>query len=319
VKRHFAFVFALLVSGSALAQTYPTKPIRIYSAFSVGNPADTSLRLVTQKLTESLGQQIIIDPQTAASGVGASQMLMRAAPDGYTLLYVLESMLMSPQFLIKQKPFDPLRDFAPVVSMFDGLLGIVVPANFPAKNMAELIALAKKSPGKYAYGTNGIGGTYHLEMELMKQAEGFDMTQVPYKTSTEAVNALMAGEIPVVYTPLGAVIGHMKAGKVRAIGLMDYKRSPDMPQVPALGEDVKTYQKVPTAVNMYGPAGLPMPIVRRLHADIVKAMDAPDVKARLKEITFFGLGTGPEEMAANAKKAVDIYARAFKAAKIVPQ
>jgi tripartite-type tricarboxylate transporter receptor subunit TctC len=319
MKRHLALAFALSLAGTALAQSYPSKPIRIFSPFSIGNPADTSLRIATQKMGESMGQPIIIEVQTAASGVGAAQLLIRSAPDGYTLLYALESMLMTPPFLIKAKPFDPLKDFTPVTSMFFAPLAIAVSPSFPANSVRELIALARANPGKYAYGTNGIGGTYHLEMELLKQQFGIDLVQVPYKTSTEAVQAAVAGEIPIVYSPVGQLSQHVRAGKLRFLVVLHPKRTPELPNVPAMGEEVNPYQQVPTAVNLYGPAGLPMTIARRVQGEFVKAIAIPDVQSKLREITFYGLGAPPEEVAAAAVKAYEVYARAVKAAKLEPQ
>jgi tripartite-type tricarboxylate transporter receptor subunit TctC len=310
---------ACLAAGLAFAQAYPSKPIRIISAFGPGNPADTSLRLVTQKMSDSMGQQIIIEPNTVASGVGAAQLVMRAAPDGYTIMYVLPSMIMIPPYLIRNKPFDPLKDFTPITSLMDGPIAIMVAPSFPPKNVKELIDYAKANPGKVTYGTNGIGGTYHLEMELFKQQFGIDVVQVPYKGSVDSVNALMAGEIPMVYAPYGAVAPMVRAGKMRVLVVLDYKRYPDLPNVPAMGEEISGYQRIPTGLNLYGPAGLPDSIARRLHAEGVKALAIPDVQAKLKEITFFGIGTPPDVLAAQQVKDYEIIAKAVKAAGLQPQ
>ena len=308
-----------LATGCAFAQAYPAKPIRILSAFGPGNPADTSMRLVTQKMAEGLGPQMIIEPNTVASGVGAAQIVMRSAPDGYTILYVLPSMLMIPPYLIKNKPFDPLKDFTPITSLVDGPIAIMVSPSFAAKSIRDVIAMAKASPGKITYGTNGIGGTYHLEMELFKQQFGIDVVQVPYKGTVDSVKGFLSGEIPLVYAPIGAVMPHVKAGKMRVLVILDQKRYPDLPNIPAMGEEIQNYQRIPTGLNFYGPAGLPMPIARRLHAEAVKALAQPDIQAKLKELTFFGIGTSPEALAAQQVKDYEIIARAVKAAKLEPQ
>jgi tripartite-type tricarboxylate transporter receptor subunit TctC len=317
--RKFAAV-ALLTVSQAFAQSYPSKPIRVLSAFGPGNPADTALRVVSQKMGDAMGQQMVIEPYTVASGVGAAQIVMRAPADGHTIMYLLPSMIMIPPFLIKQKPFDPLKDFTPITSVVDGHIAIMASPSFPAKSVKELIAMARANPGKISYGTNGIGGTYHLEMELLKQQfGGLDLVQVPYKTSTEAIQALLAGEIPLVYSPVGAVTPHVKSGKMRILALLDYQRAPDLPGVPAMGEEVPNYVRIPTGLNFYGPAGLPPAISRRIHGETVKALAAPEVAAKLKEITFFPIGTPPEELAQKHVKDFEIITRAVRAARIEPQ
>jgi tripartite-type tricarboxylate transporter receptor subunit TctC len=322
MKRILSALCAAAVSCAAHSQapqSYPSKPIRILSAFGPGNPADTSLRVVTQKMGESMGQPLLVEPQTVASGVGAAQIVMRAPADGYTILYVLPSMLMIPPFLIKNKPFDPLKDFTPITSVVDGPIAIAVNTSFPGNSVRDLIDLAKANPGKYSYGTNGIGGTYHLEMELFKQQFGIDLVQVPYKTSLEAVNALAGGEIPLAYAPVGAFLPLVRAGKMRLLVLLDYRRYPDLPNLAAMGEEIQDYQRIPTGLNFYGPAGLPPTVSRRLHAEVVKALALPDVQAKLKEMTFFGIGTAPDVLAAQQVKDYAIIAKAVKAAKIEPQ
>lgn len=319
MNRILAALIAATLCCASQAQTYPSKPIRMLSAFGPGNPADTALRLVTQKMGESMGQPILIEPQTVASGVGAAQIVMRAPADGHTLLYVLPSMLMIPPYLIRNKPFDPLKDFTPISSVVDGPIAISMHPSYPGKSVKDLIDLARANPGKYTYGTNGIGGTYHLEMELFKQQFGLDLVQVPYKTSIEAINALVGGEIPLVYAPVGAVMPLVRSGKMRLLVVLDTKRYPDLPNVPAMGEEIKDYQRIPTGLNFYGPAGLPPTIARRIHAEVVKALQAQDVTAKLKEFTFFGIGSSPEALAEQQVKDYAVIARAVKAARLEAQ
>jgi tripartite-type tricarboxylate transporter receptor subunit TctC len=322
MKRIFTSIIAavLCCAAGAQAQNYPTKPIRIIASFPPGNPADTSMRWITQKMGESMGQPFIIEANTVASGVGAGQAVMRAAPDGYTILYTLPSMLMIPPFMIRNKPFDPLKDFTPITSLVDGPIAIHVLPSFPAKTIRELIEYAKANPGKITYGTNGIGGTYHLEMELLKQQfGGFNVVQVPYKSSTEGVNALLGGEISMVYSPVGALMPHIRAGKTKVLVLLEYKRWPDVPDVPTMAEEIPNYQRIPTGLNFYGPAKLPMTIAHKLHEEAVKALALPETQAKLKELTFYGIGSSPEALAAQQVKDFEIITRAVKAAGIQPQ
>jgi tripartite-type tricarboxylate transporter receptor subunit TctC len=318
MKRVLAIV--LFVSFQACAQSYPSKSVKVVSAFGPGNPADTLLRVVTQKMGEAMGQSFVVDPNTVASGVGAAQTVMRAAPDGHTLLYVLPSMIMIPPFLLRQKPFDPLKDFTPVMGIAESPVVIMAAASFPARSVKEMVELARANPGKLAYGTNGIGGTYHLQMELLKlQFGGIDMVQVPYKTTNEGIQALLSGQIPLVFSPVAAVTPHVRTGKVRMFALLDYKRLPDLPDVPALGEEVPNYVRIPAGVYLYGPAGLPPALARRLHSEAVKVLYAPDVAAKVKDLSYLPLGTPPDEVASRQVGVLDVIARAVKAAGLEPQ
>jgi tripartite-type tricarboxylate transporter receptor subunit TctC len=303
----------------AAAQSYPNKPIRIISGFPGGTIADAALRMLTQKMGESIGQPILVEPNPIASGVGAAQAVMRAAPDGYTILFALPSMLMIPPFLIRNKPFDPLKDFTPISSVMDGPIGIFVSATFPPRNVKELIEYARANPGKISYATNGIGGTFHLEMELFKQQFGVELEQVPYKGSSDIVKALMSGDVPMAYSTYGAIAPQVRTGKVRMLVLLDYKRYPDLPEVPAMGEEISNYQRIPTGLNLYAPAGLPNPIALRLHAEVLKVLQNPEIQTRLREITYFGIGSAPDVLTAQQIKDYEIIARAVKAAGLQPQ
>ena len=318
MKRVVAVV--LFAAFQACAQSYPSKTVKIVSAFGPGNPADTLLRVVSAKMSDAMGQPFVVDPNTVASGVGAAQAVMRAAPDGHTLLYVLPSMIMIPPFLLRQKPFDPLKDFTPVMGVAESPIVIMAAASFPARSVKEMVELARANPGKLSYGTNGIGGTYHLQMELLKlQFGGIDMVQVPYRTTNEGIQALLAGQIPLVFSPVAAVAPHVRAGKVRMFALLDYKRLPDLPEVPALGEEVPNYVRIPAGVYLYGPAGLPLTLARRIHAEAVKVLHAADVAAKLKELAYLPLGTPPDEMANRQVAVLEVIARAVKAAGLEPQ
>lgn len=318
MKRFLAV--ALFAASQACAQSYPSKPVRVVSAFGPGNPADTVLRLVSQKMSESMGQPLVVDPNTIASGVGAAQTVMRAAADGHTIMYVLPSMIMIPPFLIREKPFDSLKDFTPITAVAESHIAMMVSASFPAKSVKELVELARASPGRLSYGTNGIGGTYHLEMELMKQAfGGLDLVQVPYKTSGEAIQAVLTGQIPIVYSPVAAVAAHVRSGKMRILALLDYRRAPELPGVPAMGEEVPGYLRIPAGVNLYGPAGLPPAVARRIHAEVSKALQDPNVAAKLKDMSYFPLGTPPDELAQKHIRDFEIIARAAKAARLEPR
>ena len=289
------------------AAAYPDKPISVVVAFPAGGGGDIGVRQTLGAVSNRTGFQFVVDNRAGAGGLIGASFAAKAAPDGYTIFHgTATTLAIAPAFRRKDMPYDPIRDFTPISHIGNTTVVILANADLPANNVTELIALAKKQPGTLSYGTNGIGGTYHLEMELFKQQFGINLEQVPYKTSIEAINALVAGEIPLVYAPVGAVMPLVRAGKMRLLVVLDNKRYPDLPNVPAMGEEISGYQRIPTGLNFYGPAGLPPAISRRIHAEVVKALQSPEVPPKLKEFTFFGIGTSPEALAEQQVKDYEI-------------
>jgi tripartite-type tricarboxylate transporter receptor subunit TctC len=302
----------------ATAQTYPAKPIRVVSTQTAGSPADVLMRVIAQKMSQSIGQPVIVDVQAGAAGVLAAQTVARAAPDGYTVLYTLVStMVITPQ-LMKNRPFE-LKDFTPLVQVSKAATCMLAAVSFPPNSVKEFIDYAKANPGKLAYGTNGIGGIYHLEMEMLKQRHGFDITHVPYKAGVDALMAAVNGTLPIAYSPCAPAQAQARAGKVKILAVLEHTRLPGLPELPAMGEQVANYEKMASGVDMYGPAGMPPPVVSRVHAELSKALGSPEVLGRMKEIAFFPDGTALEQMAAQRRKDWDVMARAIKAAGLKPE
>ena len=265
------------------------------------------------------GARIIHKIAKAAGGVLAAQTTVRAAPDGYTLLHCAPTTLVATPLILKTPPYDPLKDFTYITHMADATLSVVATNSLPVNSMKELIAYAKANPGKLAYGSNGVGASAHLEMEMMKLKYGIDITHVPYKGGADGLNAAAAGQIPIAFAPLVSSAQMAKAGKVKIIAVTSVKRFAGLPEYPSMGEQLPDYEKIPTGDEIVGPAGIPAPIVRRLNAEMVKAINHPESLERLKSIGFVPVANSPEEHLAQIKRDMDIMARAIKAAAIKPE
>src|SRR5712691_243459 len=274
---------ALLIGGSqALAQGWPAKTVRIVVPFAPGGTADTLGRLVSQKLSETLRENFIIENRGGAGGVIGSDLVAKAAPDGYTLLVSgVASHCIAPA-LSKSFPFDPLRDFTHI-ALFGGPPGVLVvnPA-LPTQDLKQFIAYARKEPGRLAYGSPGNGTQGHLIVEQLKQVAGIEMTHVPYKGASLAVADLIAGHVPVTSTTLTTAATQIKAGRARALAVSAAKRVPDFPDVPTFGE--MGYPELTASIwfSLSGPAGMPPEVVSRLNAEVRRTLQAFDVLDRLR-------------------------------------
>jgi tripartite-type tricarboxylate transporter receptor subunit TctC len=274
-------ILAAFGTGSS-AQSWPAKPVRIIAPFAPGGSADTLGRVVAQKLTESLKENFIVENRPGAGGVIGSEFVAKAAPDGYTLVVSgVASHAVAPA-LPRGTPYDPVKDFSHI-ALFGGPPAVlVVNPNVPAKDLKELVALLKKEPGKYSYGSPGNGTHGQLVAELFKQLAGVDMQHVPYKGASGAMTDLIAGHIPVASTTLSTAAGQIHGGKARALALSTANRLPDYPNVPTYAE--MGYKDLVATIwfSLSGPAGMPAEIVDRLNAEVRKALDAPDARQRLR-------------------------------------
>ncbi|HEX2198270.1 MAG TPA: tripartite tricarboxylate transporter substrate binding protein [Burkholderiales bacterium] len=282
MTRLLALLALVFVSLSSWAQAWPAKPVRIIAPFAPGGSADTLGRIVAQKLGEALKESFVVENRPGAGGAIGSELVARAAPDGYTLVVSgVASHVIAPS-LPRGTPYDPVRDFTHI-ALFGGPPAVLVvnPA-VPAKDLHELVALLKKEPGKYSYGSPGNGTHGQLVAELFKQLAGVQMQHVPYKGASVAISDLMAGHIPVASTTLTTAAAQIHAGKARALALSSPARLPDYPTVPTYAE--MGYQDLVATVwfSLSGPAGMPPGIVQRLNAEVRKALEAPDTRQRLR-------------------------------------
>jgi tripartite-type tricarboxylate transporter receptor subunit TctC len=292
-----AFAFALSSAG-ALAQDYPVRPITLVVPYAAGGGNDVMARIVAEKMSKSLGQQIVIENKGGAGGSIATRQVARAAPDGYTLGLGGTGTLAINPTLYPNVGYDPRKDFAPVGLIATSALVVLVHPSVEAKSIPELIALAKRDPGKLNYASAGSGSGIHLGSELFAAMAGIKLTHIPYKGSSPALTDLIGGHVAIYFSSLPPAIALVKEGKVRALGVTGVKRSPVFPDLPTVAETLPGYE----AVLHYGivaPAGTPQPIVGKLNAALRAALAEEDVRARIVADGAEPLPTSPAEYAAD--------------------
>jgi tripartite-type tricarboxylate transporter receptor subunit TctC len=304
---------------TVVAQTYPLKPVRVVVSFAPGGSLDLAARLLAPKMSESLGQPVVVENRAGAGGFIGADVVAKSAGDGYTLLFTTPATHVIGAFLSKSMPYDPVRDFTPVTIAVDTMLSIAVHPSFPANTLAELIDYARRNPGKVSYGTSGIGTAYHFAGEQLKFLNGIDMVHVPYKGSGPSTADAIAGQIPVLFTGLDQALTHAKTGRLRLLGLIANRSFAPMPELPALAEVVPGFEKPPSWHAYFAPAGMPAPILARVHGEIVKAMNQPEVKDKLEAAVFLIVGNTPEQFSAQLKSEVERMAKVAKAAGIKPE
>jgi len=303
----------------AMAQAWPAKPIRLVVPYPPGGSTDLLGRAVAARLGESLGQQVLVDNRGGANGTLGSDMVARAAPDGYTFLLGTGATHGITSFMSKSVPYDPVKDFTPLTAAAEVPIVLVVHPGVPAASVKELVEYGRKNPGKLSFGSSGTGSPHHLAGELLKQVTGVDMVHVPYKGAGPAVQDLLGGQIPAVFTTLSTALPHIRSGKLRAIGLVEAKRQPSAPEIPAIGESLPGYAMPRSWLGFFGPAGMPEAITRRLSAEIVKAVQSPEVRGKLETAGMPVVGTSAEEFARMVKDDIETFRRIVAAAGIKPE
>jgi tripartite-type tricarboxylate transporter receptor subunit TctC len=310
-----------LISLSAVAsaaESYPSRPIRVVIPSGAGGITDILGRVIAQKLTESFGQQVVIDNRPGASGIVGSQIVAKAPPDGHTLLMVFPSHVVNPS-LYANMPYDTVKAFAPVTLVSAVSTTLVVPADNPAKSVAELVALARTAAAKINYGSVGRGSLGHLASELLRSMTGMNITHVAYKGSPQIMTALLSGEIQMyLIASVGTVQPHLKTGRLRALGVSSAKRLPSLPDVPAIAETVPGYEARGWN-GILAPAGTPKAIVDRLNKEIVLVVETPEFLKQLATEGAVPVGNSPAEFAAVIRADLDKWAKVVKEAGIRPE
>jgi tripartite-type tricarboxylate transporter receptor subunit TctC len=277
----YSLGLVLLAVQTAGAQQYPNRPIRAVVPLAPGGGTDTVGRLVAAKLSELLGQQIVVDNRGGGGGVVGTDLVAKATPDGYTLLVgSITTNAVNPA-LYKKLPYDHIRDFAPISLIGTVPNVLVVHGSVPAKSMKEFLAYAKTNPGKINYGSSGLGSATHLSMALISSMTGVAMTHVPYKGAGAAVADVLGGQIQALCSSLAGLLPHIKSGRVRALGVTTAKRNPQLPDVPTIAESGIPGYEVTIWYALFAPAATPKPILARLNAETVKALHSPELKERL--------------------------------------
>src|SRR5207249_4394377 len=305
-----------LLATAALAQSYPAKPIRLIVPFAAGGGNDNVARLVGKHLSDSLGQQLVIDNRPGAGGVLGAELAAKAAPDGYTLfLGGVGSHAINPN-LNDHLPYDPIRDFAPVVLLASAPLVLVVHPSVPADSIKALVALARSRPGQLNYASNGNGSSSHLAAVMFDSMTGVDMVHVPYKGLSPALTDLLSGRVQLMFSSVVAILPHIKAGKLRGLAVTGSRRLASMPNLPTIAESGLPGYEASSWYGVLAPAGTPREIVARLNSELVKALAQPEVRTSLLAEGAEPIGGTPEQFAAHIHSEKERLGKLIRDAKI---
>lgn len=312
--------FALLLlalSGAANAQSYPTKPVRMILTYSGG--IEAIARLMAARLTESLGQAVLVEGQAGAGGSIGATTVAKAAPDGHTILSTTGSTQVQRGFLIKNVPYDAVRDFTPITLSWETMIVVGATNSAPFGSFPEMLAYAKSNPGKISYGTSGLGTSHHLALEQINLLAGTNIVHIPYKGGDQVMTDVIAGRIQASSSPLFSLEPHVTGGKARYLAFVNAKRFEGAPDVPAVRELIPGFEAPPLWSGFFGPPNLPQPIVKRLHGDITKIVATTEVKAHLFAGGLLLVNSTPEELALAIKRDIQTVAGIVKRAKIQPE
>ena len=314
-------VFAVTLparGGAAQQPDYPTRPLRVLVPYAAGGSTDVLARMVGQKLTEALGQSVVVDNRPGAGTLLASEIVARAAPDGYTLLMATPPLPVAPA-LFDKLPFDVERDFAAVTNIAATSNVLVVHPSMPVQTVKELVALAKSAPGKYTFGSSGIGGASHLATELFRSMAGIQLVHVPYKGGSLAVNDLLGGRLQLMFANLTTVQPHIKSGRVRALAIGTARRSLIVPELPTVAEAGVPGYEANNWNGVVAPAGTPRAAIERLQREIRVIVNGPDLRDKLLAAAFEPIADTPAEFARYLASERIKWGRVVKEAGIKPE
>jgi tripartite-type tricarboxylate transporter receptor subunit TctC len=302
----------------AIAQQYPSKPVRLVVPYAPAGPVDEVARLLGQRLTESLGGPVIVDNRAGAGGGIGTDAVAKAPPDGYTLLIGNSGPMTINPALHKKIPYEPQKDLAPVTLLLAGQMVLAVHPSVPARSVKELVALARARPGQVNFGSIGVGNLTHLAMELFQSMAKVRMNHVPYKGAAPAYVDLVAGNIEVLMSNIAGTVPQLQGGRLRAVAVSSAKRAKVLPEVPAIAETYPGYD-LTTWMGIFTPAGTPQPIVTRLHGELVKALQRSDFRDRVEAQGSEILAASASDLAALINRETRLYANIIKTAGIPPQ
>jgi len=311
-------LLALALPSQAGAQAYPSKPITIVIGYTPGAVSDLTARTLADGLNQLWGQPVIVDNRPGSGSNMAAGYVARAPADGYTLMVGTDATLTSNVFLYKHTPFDPVKDFAPIINAGANIICLAVNADLPIKSVADVIAYAKANPGKLSYGSSGTGSPHHLAGELLHQKAGIDITHIPYKGGGAAVNDLLGGHIGMAFLSLSAAVPHMNTGRIRMIAVVEKSRYAGLPDIPTVGETVPGFE-MSSWVGVFAPAGTPPAIVTKLHEAMAKVLTTDGVKAKLANLGLVVQAGTPAELAETVKDGLKVRGELVKAAGIQPE
>lgn len=317
--RGIAAALALLgaaTSATAVEISYPVRPVRFIVPFAPGGSTDTLARTLAQRLSDVLGQQVVVDNRSGGNGNIGTEIVARAPPDGHTILLGYIANLGIGPSLYAKLPYDPVRDFAPVTQLAVSPNILVAHPSLPVKSVRELVAYAKANPQKINYASAAVASLGHLAGELLNSAAGIHMQHVPYKGSGQAVIDLLAGQVQIMFSGMSSVMPHIKAGKLRPLAVTGAQRSPATPDVPTIAEAGYPGFEASAWYGVLAPAGTPKAIVSRLNAEILRVLKIPEVKERLENVGFELVGGTPDAFATYIRSEIEKWARVVKASGI---
>jgi tripartite-type tricarboxylate transporter receptor subunit TctC len=313
-----ALFFAL--SAPASAQTALSgKPITIVVPFPPGPSLDLVARLTGARLAEALGQPVVVENRTGANGTLGASAVARAAPDGQTLLFTTASTQVTAVHLMKSVPYDPLKDFTPIVAAVEPVTCLIVNSALPVNSVAELVAYAKARPGMLSYGSSGVGSVFHLVGELFNQTAGVSINHVPYRGVAPALQDVVAGHIPMAFLSISNALALGDNAGIKILAVLEPHRFARRPDIPSISEAVPAFRTPSSWFGVFGPAGLPIPMVTRLNGEIIKTLAAADVKAKLDENGLTVIGGSPEDFRALIVDGLSRYGAIIRAAGIKPE
>ena len=316
MPRLFLTVFTLLFATAAAAQEWPTKQVHLVVPFSAGGFADSSTRAISERLSARLGQPVVIENRVGASGNIGAEAVAKAVPDGHILLIGFDGAMVINPHVFARMPVDTLRDFAPVTKLGDAAVIACAHPSVPAKDLRELIALAKAKPGTLSYGTSGTGGTPHLVGEMINQRAGTDFLHIPYKGGSQAVGDAVGGQIPLVFTAIASAGQFIRAGKLKALAITSTARVAALPDVPTFIESGLPDFVVNSWIGVFAPVKTPRPVVQRLQREIAAVLKDPAVKERFAVLGIEPVGNTPEEYEAQVRADFALWEGVVKKAKI---
>ena len=315
MKKLLAFLSGILLATGAAAQPYPSKPVKFIIGFAAGGPTDVIARLVAQDMTVSTGQSFIVENRPGANAIIATELVARAAADGYTILFSSLSLLVNALLVDSKVKYDPFRDFAPISNAAVLPMVIVTNPQTPVNSMHELIALAKAKPGELSYGTSGHGGSTHLAGAMLENATGTKMINVPFKGNGPALAEVMAGRVTFMFYPAVGIAEQVAQKRLKVLAVGTTAPHPDFPRVPTMAASgFPGFEATAPWVGILAPAGTPAPVVERLSAEMRKSLARPETRERMRQLGAVVVADTPAEFAAFLKKDYERWARVIQAA-----
>ena len=311
-----ALLAATALPATAQAPSWPQKPIRLIVPYTTGGTTDIMSRILQPKLSASLGQAVVVENRPGGNGVIGAEIVARATPDGHTLMFTTSATNTMLQFTAPSLPYDPIKDFTPIVATGRSRGYVIVHPSVPVANFRELLDYARKNPGKLSYGTPNLASSFHLSGAMLTDAAGINILHIPYKGGSEVMRGLVSGEIPMAIISNGSSLPAINSGKARLIAVLDNDRDPRWPNVASVTEIYPDFERPADWTGVFGPANMPRPLVLRLNSEISAAFNAPDSVEKLANVGLIPLSVTPEQFSAMVLRAVEINRKGVKAAGI---